>query len=79
MKKNAPKKKNIVINMQVSDINDISFALTLISNQLKSGVPFNEFTSGTSIVSFTMDFIEFSDYEEKEIDGVWYRVMKSRI
>lgn len=79
MKKNPPKKKDIVIKMQVSDMDDIGFALTMVANQLKTGVPFNEFTSGSSIVSFTMDFVEFSDYEEKEIDGVWYRIIKSRI
>jgi hypothetical protein len=79
MKKFAPKKKKIIINMQVSDMNDVGFAMTMISNQLKSGLQYNEFTSGSCIVNFTMDFAEFSDYEEKEIDGVWYRIIKSRI
>jgi hypothetical protein len=79
MKKFAPKKKNIIIKMQVSNINDVGFAMTMISNQLKNGLQYNEFKSGSCIVSFTMDFDEFSDYEEKEIDGVWYRIIKSRI
>lgn len=79
MKKPPMKKKDIIIKIQIEDINDVSGALTMTANQLKNGTQYNEFTSGSAVVSVSMEFAEYTDFEEKEIDGVWYRIFKSRM
>jgi hypothetical protein len=79
MKKHPFKKKEIIIKMQVEDIADISSTLTILSHQLMNGTQVNEFTNGSAVVSYSMEFIQKSDFKEIEIDGVWFQVIKSKI
>ena len=79
MKKHPFKKKEIIIKMQVEDISDVSSTLTMLSHQLMNGTQFNEFRNGSAVVSYSMEFMQKSDFKEIEIDGVWFQVIKSRI
>lgn len=79
MKKYPFKKKEIIIKMQVEDIADVSSTLTMLSHQLMNGTQVNEFTNGSAVLSYSMEFIQKSDFKEIEIDGVWFQVIKSRM
>ena len=79
MKKYPFKKKEIIIKMQVEDIEDISSTLTMLSHQLMNGTQVNEFRNGSAVVSYSMEFIQKTDFKEIEIDGVWFQIIKSRM
>lgn len=71
------KKKEISIKIQIDDISDIQSTLTMLSNQLVNGNQYNEFKNQSSYVTYSMEYIDKSDYKEIEIDGVWHQVRKS--
>jgi hypothetical protein len=79
MKKHPYKKKEIIIKIQIEDISEISSTLTMVSHQLINGTQMNEFRSGSAVVSYSMEFMQKSDFKEIEIDGVWFHVIKSRM
>ena len=71
------KKKEISIKIQIDDISDIQSTLTMLSNQLLNGNQYNEFKNQSSYVTYSMEYIDKSDYKEIQIDGVWHQVSKS--
>ena len=71
------KKKEILVKIQIDDISDIQSTMTMLSNQLLNGSQYNEFKNQSSFVTYSMEYIDKSDYKEIEIDGVWHQVMKS--
>jgi hypothetical protein len=71
------KKKEISIKIQIDDISDIQSTMTMLSNQLLNGSQYNEFKNQSSLVTYSMEYIDKSDYKEIEIDGVWHQVRKS--
>lgn len=71
------KKKEISIKIQIDDISDIQSTLTMLSNQLLNGNQYNEFKNQSSYVTYSMEYIDKSDYKEIEIDGVWHQISKS--
>ena len=71
------KKKEISIKIQIDDISDIQSTLTMLSNQLLNGNQYNEFKNQSSFVTYSMEYIDKSDYNEIQIDGVWHQVRKS--
>jgi very-short-patch-repair endonuclease len=71
------KKKEISIKIQIDDISDIQSTMTMLSNQLLNGSQYNEFKNQSSLVTYSMEYIDKSDYKEIEIDGVWHQVIKS--
>ena len=71
------KKKEISIKIQIDDISDIQSTLIMLSNQLLNGNQYNEFKNQSSFVTYSMEYIDKSDYNEIQIDGVWHQVRKS--
>lgn len=71
------KKKEISIKIQIDDISDIQSTLTMLSNQLLNGNQYNEFKNQSSYVTYSMEYIDKSDYKEIQIDGVWHQISKS--
>jgi hypothetical protein len=73
------KKKEINVRILIDDINDLKQGLIQLNEQLQNGTQVNEFHFQTCAITFEIDFIEKSDFIEKQIDGVWFRVYKSKI
>lgn len=77
--KKPKKKKQIRIVIDFTEMEDISPTFTRICNQILHGQPVNEFNEGSAIIRFEFEYLEKSDYIEKEIDGVWFQIVKSKI
>jgi hypothetical protein len=73
------KKKEINVRILIDDINDLKQGLIQLNEQLQNGTQVNEFHFQTCAITFEIDFIEKSDFTEKQIDGVWFRIYKSKI
>jgi hypothetical protein len=72
-------KKEINVRILIDDINDLKQGLIQLNEQLQNGTQVNEFHFQTCAITFEMDYIEKSDFIEKQIDGVWFRIYKSKI
>jgi hypothetical protein len=77
--KTPKKKKQIRIVIDFTEMEDISPTFTRIMHQIQHGQSINEFNEGSAIIRFEFEYLEKSDYIEKEIDGVWCQIIKSKI
>lgn len=77
MREYLKKKKEILIKIEIDDISDIKSTLNMISNQLINGSQYNEFKNQSSFITYSMEYMDKSDYQEIQIDGIWYQVKKS--
>jgi hypothetical protein len=80
MKTTMKKKlKQINIQIQFRELHDLTNVFHELKNQINDGNEFGEFHHETSSVQFTMEFLEKTNYIEKQIDGVWYCVFQPKI
>jgi hypothetical protein len=75
------KKKRLKIDIEFLDFFELKSILLEIDKQVKEGVEFNEsaYTEKNSSYSFYFEYIDKSDFTEKEIDGKLTLIYKSRI
>lgn len=80
MKQKSTKKlKQISIQIQFREHVDFGLILNQIKHMVANGVEFDEFTIDSANANFKFEFIEKSEYIEREIDGVWFQIIKSSI
>lgn len=79
MKTGLKKNKKILIEIDILDINDIRPALNKLANEFVNGTQIVETQVFSAIVRGQMDFEVYENFEEKQINGVWCRVYKSKI
>lgn len=73
------KLKQLTINIQFREPLDLKQALLNIVEEIENGNNIVEKKILSANVGAYLDFIEKSDYEEKQINGVWCQVFKSKI
>lgn len=79
------KKKQLDIRITFEDSNDLKQSLLAIHEMIMNGYHYNEFITFrsqrnfASSISYKLEYLEKSDYIEKQIDGIWYQVFKSQI
>lgn len=73
------KLKRVQIQIVFRDHTDLGLAMVKIKNSIQSGIQIDEFTFDTATGSFQFEFLEHSNFIEREIDGIWFRIIKSKI
>ena len=73
------KLKQLTINIQYREPLDLKQALFKIVEEMENGNNIVEKKILSANVGAYLEFIEKSDYEEKQINGVWCQVFKSKI
>jgi len=73
------KLKRVEMQIVFRDHTDFGLAMVKIKNSIQSGIQIDEFTLDTATASFQFDFLEHANFIEREIDGIWYRIIKSKI
>lgn len=79
IKKPTYKLKQLSINIHYRDPLDLKQVLLKIVEEMENGNNIIETKILSANVGAYLEFIEKSDYEEKQINGVWYQVIKSKI
>ena len=78
MKQKSTKKlKKISIEIQFRENLDFGLVLNNIKQMVAEGVEFDEFTIDSANANFKFEFLEKSEYIERQIDGIWFQVIKS--
>jgi hypothetical protein len=78
-RKKPYKLKQLTVNIQYRDPLDLKQAMLKIIEQMDKGENIIEIKVLTANVGAYLEFIEKSDYTEKEINGIWYQIIKSSI
>jgi hypothetical protein len=79
MKKTSKMKlKQINIQIQIRELIDLTNVFHQLKQQINDGNEFGEFHHETSSVHFTMEFLEQSNFIEKQIDGVWFQCFEMK-
>ena len=73
------KNKRLTISLDVKNPLDIKGALLHIVNEIYNGQPIGTGKYETGSYFYELEFTELSDFTEKEIAGVWYRIYASQI
>jgi hypothetical protein len=79
------KMKQLDIRITFEDSEDLKQSLLSVHEMIMNGYQFNELMTFrskrnfASTISYELEYLEKSDYIEKEIDGVWYQLFKSKM
>ena len=80
MKQKSTKKlKRCWIEIQFREPIDFGLVMNEIKHRVNNGEQIGEFKIDSANGSFTHEFIEKSNYIEKQIDGVWFRIYESKM
>ena len=73
------KLKNIDINIKYRDPLDLKQAMLKIIEEINDGNEIIEIKVLTANVGAYIEFVEKENYIEKQINGIWYQCVKSKI
>lgn len=78
-KKPTYKLKQLDLNIIYRDPLDLKQALLKVIEQIDKGENIIEMKVLTANVGAYLDYLEKSEYTEKQINGIWYQIVKSKI
>jgi hypothetical protein len=73
------KLKQLTVNINYRDPLDLKQALLKVIEQIDKGENIIEIKVLSANVGAYLEYLEKSEYTEKEINGVWYQIVKSKI
>lgn len=73
------KLKSVKIEINYRDPFDLKQALLKVIEKFETGGQITEFEHLTAEVKATLNYLEWSNFDEQEINGIWCRVFKSKI
>ena len=71
------KHKKILIEIILTDLDDLQSCLSEIKDKIYEGQEYQNGKVFTASYNGSIAFLESSDFIEKEIDGVFYRIFKT--
>ena len=71
------KHKKILIEIILTDLDDLQSCLSEIKDKIYEGQEYQKGKVFTASYNGSIVFLESSDFIEKEIDGVFYRIFKT--
>lgn len=72
------KKKKITIEIEISDISDISLILNDLNSEITQGNDSKFELTDKFNYKYKMEYMHKTEYIEKEIDGTYYQIIKSK-
>lgn len=73
------KLKRLSLQIDYRDPLDLKQSIIEVLKRIENGQPYFETNVLSANIVCNFEFIEQSEFEEKQINGVWYRVIKNKI